>query len=508
MEERASVGPATARGGPVVDRSPRSGPGSVMTATTAITVLLGGLLLLGCPSDHPGDDDTGDDDAAADDDDATADDDTTTGADCGDGVVEGDEQCDDGGLNSDDTPDACRTDCTWPVCGDDVVDPSFGEVCDDGNTVPDDGCSEDCGERREFVALGVQGTNYDVARDASGQVHLLYKNGGSLFYGTITGGVLQGPEEIPDSSNVHVRFTRPRLAVRPDGGTIHTCWIQSSGEGLVHVWRDTAGSWHRETAWSDGSGDTYIAVPSIGVDQGENVHVVAQNWWFTSGEATESGAMYLRKPSGGSWSDEGLIHYVSGDNWRDTSMFTDLDGGIHATWKSANDPGKYRTCVSGASLTSATTVDIPIPAGENTVSFGDTFVTASGDVYHAYFAYPNQSIQVAVKVAGASSFDGTDQVAVADNDEHAGYENPWPAIAVDDGGLVWVSWAENRGAATVAHVMLAVGDGDGWTVEEIDGAAAIDAEGKPALTAVGHDVYLVWRAGDGSLRLALLARAT
>jgi len=62
---------------------------------------------------------------------------------CGDGVfVSTCERCDDGAANSDATPDACRTDCTRPRCGDGVVD--GGEACDDGNTASCDGCSAHC----------------------------------------------------------------------------------------------------------------------------------------------------------------------------------------------------------------------------------------------------------------------------------------------------------------------------------------------------------------------------
>ena len=61
---------------------------------------------------------------------------------CGDGVVGDDEQCDDGDANSDELPDACRTDCTLPSCGDWVVD--SGEECDDGNNTPGDECDEQC----------------------------------------------------------------------------------------------------------------------------------------------------------------------------------------------------------------------------------------------------------------------------------------------------------------------------------------------------------------------------
>jgi len=47
---------------------------------------------------------------------------------CSDGIRLGTEQCDNGVANSDTVPDACRADCTLPICGDNVVD--TGERCD------------------------------------------------------------------------------------------------------------------------------------------------------------------------------------------------------------------------------------------------------------------------------------------------------------------------------------------------------------------------------------------
>lgn len=40
------------------------------------------------------------------------------------------------------TPSMCRTTCTIPRCGDGIWD--AGEACDDGNTIPNDGCAPDC----------------------------------------------------------------------------------------------------------------------------------------------------------------------------------------------------------------------------------------------------------------------------------------------------------------------------------------------------------------------------
>jgi cysteine-rich repeat protein len=62
---------------------------------------------------------------------------------CGDGILATTcEVCDAGAGNSDTTPDACRTDCRLPTCGDGVTD--AGEQCDDGNLASCDGCDGFC----------------------------------------------------------------------------------------------------------------------------------------------------------------------------------------------------------------------------------------------------------------------------------------------------------------------------------------------------------------------------
>lgn len=63
---------------------------------------------------------------------------------CGDGLVNpaAGEQCDDAWENIDGISGACRTDCTLAICGDGIVD--IGEECDDTNGLAGDGCSPDC----------------------------------------------------------------------------------------------------------------------------------------------------------------------------------------------------------------------------------------------------------------------------------------------------------------------------------------------------------------------------
>ncbi len=64
----------------------------------------------------------------------------TPGADCGNGIVEADEACDDG--NGDDSDD-CPASCQPAACGDGYVQANV-EACDDGNASSDDGCIASC----------------------------------------------------------------------------------------------------------------------------------------------------------------------------------------------------------------------------------------------------------------------------------------------------------------------------------------------------------------------------
>lgn len=67
----------------------------------------------------------------------------STGGDpvCGDGVPEGEEECDDANFIN---TDACKNDCTNAVCGDGVTGPK--EECDDGNDDDSDLCTTLCTE--------------------------------------------------------------------------------------------------------------------------------------------------------------------------------------------------------------------------------------------------------------------------------------------------------------------------------------------------------------------------
>jgi len=72
---------------------------------------------------------------------------------CGDAIISGIEECDDGNvIPGDGCSERCQIErvmvAAAPVCGDGIL--TVGEQCDDGNSVSGDGCDDFC--RRERAA--------------------------------------------------------------------------------------------------------------------------------------------------------------------------------------------------------------------------------------------------------------------------------------------------------------------------------------------------------------------
>ncbi len=96
---------------------------------------------------------------------------------CGDGIVAGNEQCDDGNDLPFDGCYKCRKQPDCPngtclsVCGDGIISP--GEECDDGNNVSGDGCSASC--KLENIA-GISCSNTEAAPPSSVDVPIIYRD--------------------------------------------------------------------------------------------------------------------------------------------------------------------------------------------------------------------------------------------------------------------------------------------------------------------------------------------
>jgi cysteine-rich repeat protein len=114
---------------------------------------------------------------------------------CGDGDVEGTEECDDGNTTAGDgCSDTCTSEVLPPVCGDGAI--AGTEECDDGNATAGDGCSDACAVEAGYLCSGEPSTC--VLRDgtcAAPFALALTDNAGTLE-GTGTGDTTGGTSQV------------------------------------------------------------------------------------------------------------------------------------------------------------------------------------------------------------------------------------------------------------------------------------------------------------------------
>ena len=139
---------------------------------------------------------------------------------CGNGVVDGEEACDEGELNSDSLTNACRSDCSFAYCGDGVIDD--GEECDDANGDETDACRTDCHVGWKEVSVAYYHT-CGVKRDGS-----LYcwgiNNTGQLGVGGYTWDAHVSPQRVGDSYDW----------VTVSSGGWHSCAVKT--DGTLYCW--------------------------------------------------------------------------------------------------------------------------------------------------------------------------------------------------------------------------------------------------------------------------------
>ncbi|MEZ4427435.1 MAG: DUF4215 domain-containing protein [Nannocystaceae bacterium] len=135
---------------------------------------------------------------------------------CGDGVVEGNEVCDD---DNDDNTDDCLDDCTAASCGDGFLQMGV-EECDDGNTSNDDDCLDTC----KAASCGDGFLQMDVEACDDGNVA---DNDGCLSSCTAAacgdGIVWEGVEACDDGNRVD------------DDACNNRCAPASCGDGVVQM---------------------------------------------------------------------------------------------------------------------------------------------------------------------------------------------------------------------------------------------------------------------------------
>ena len=137
---------------------------------------------------------------------------------CGDGQVQEPEECDDGNTVND---DGCSNDCRVSRCGDGIE--QFGEECDDGNTATET-CEyglmtcQVCNEECRLVSGDVAFCGDEVINDANGET---CDDGSANAYRAACTDMCEGPLAAM-AFNVRILPDRPRLilntamtAIRP-----------------------------------------------------------------------------------------------------------------------------------------------------------------------------------------------------------------------------------------------------------------------------------------------------
>lgn len=138
---------------------------------------------------------------------------------CGNDMLEGDEECDDGASNADNAQ--CKSDCTMQFCGDGFTGP--GEACDDGNQDDTDGCTSTCAPASCGDGIAQVGEDCDDANaeqtDACLNTCVAASCGDSIVHA--------GAEECDDGN------------ASDADGCLASCLTASCGDGFVYQGQET-----------------------------------------------------------------------------------------------------------------------------------------------------------------------------------------------------------------------------------------------------------------------------
>ena len=150
---------------------------------------------------------------------------------CGDGVVDGDEECDDGNASN---TDACTDACMHAVCGDGYIWSGI-EECDDGNTQGGDECDASCQSEARHVFVTDETYNGALGglagADQKCQASASAANLPGSYYAWVS-----ASDGSPSS-----RFSRSTVPYRlPDGTIVADSWADLTDGTLSHAIDRTA----------------------------------------------------------------------------------------------------------------------------------------------------------------------------------------------------------------------------------------------------------------------------
>ncbi|MFZ6179653.1 DUF4215 domain-containing protein [Nannocystis pusilla] len=220
---------------------------------------------------------------------------------CGNGIVEGEEECDLGAANADDA--ACTAGCELAACGDGLVRDDV-EQCDDGNLAPGDGCDPACqfesqGEDTEVVledlALTIPSDLYDGSQSSMVCVDLAIAKVGVVHDVRMKIGA-----DHPHVGDLVFKLWSPKgtvltLLSLPGGAEAADDGMSDSTENsdIDPVW---------PVAFRDGGTDAELMGHTIGIDQAvcrdDGVCEYAPSPGAGPGEDFGD---FVGEPSGGTW---------------------------------------------------------------------------------------------------------------------------------------------------------------------------------------------------------------
>ena len=343
--------------------------------------------------------------------------------------------------------------------------------------------------------LGIYGYNHDLATDATGVVHMIWKQAGwsAVNYGRLVNGSVQTVDTIPGSGNINDVRSKPRLSVRADGTSVHTAWCTPDYTELHHAWRD-GGGWQTERVWASAGSTDRCAEPVVGAAPDGTLHLIFQ-MWDNPGQLP-SRLTYYRRPAVGAWQEIGVISpSKKNPEYRDTAIFVDKDGGAHLGFTTM-----YRYVSPQGVL--GPEEQLPFRAGASGSCCGDLFVDAAGAVHYPQADWPLDTVDYTYKPKSGDWIVPEQVSETPCSSGNYGYEK-WPAVTVGADGKVYITWAmPDCAAKTTPYVHLAVRDqGGAWTQVMLDSDADIHARGKISMTASGALVHTIWRDANGELVL-------
>jgi len=360
--------------------------------------------------------------------------------------------------------------------------------------------------------LGTAVTTQDMQADNTDTVHLVWTNGGNLYYGRIVNNALTGKVQV--ATGVSTLFWRPYISVRPNGKSVHVAWCKGGGKGnqAMHSWRDSAGDWHTESAYQVPSTQS-ISQPACAVDGTGQVHLlfvvfndVSSDMWAT--------IFYMRKPAGGDWGPcESFAPHLPEHKY--PMLFTDSVGDVHATWciigagmGDAND-AYYCAASSGEKLRFASKVKIPKNSDTNVNGYGDVYVDRDGVVHRSIGGWSSTQRKMCInhsKKAPDGSFAEPTRpsigfLSLANCD-------PVPSVVAGEDGTAIVAWGQvgTDGSNQVKASFYDPAEAK-WTLTTVDPAAGIPLKEnayRVALTRTDAQMLGVWRGSNGHLMLFVL----